>query len=57
MIAILLVVAGIVGLTLFGWFCWPPLALLPASAACVVAGLWVDWEALRGKSSSPPRRP
>jgi len=54
--AVLLTVAGLVGLSLFCWFVWPPLAFLPSSIAAVLAGLLIDWEAQRGKSA-PSHRP
>lgn len=58
MIAAVLVVVGLVGVTLFAWCVWPPLAFLPFSIAATVAGLLVDWKAvLHGEPSTPPDRP
>jgi hypothetical protein len=50
-VAAVLVVAGVVGLSVFGWLVWPPLVVLPISVACLAAGLLIDWEAPRGKSA------
>jgi hypothetical protein len=47
---------GVSGLSLFCWFIWPPLALLPVSVAFLALGLLIDWEAPRGKSASPHRQ-
>lgn len=49
----LFVLAGLAGLTAFGWLLWPPLALLPCSLSCLLMGLLVDWEAPRGKPAPP----
>jgi hypothetical protein len=48
-VGVVLVVAGAV-------FMFGPVALLVAGAVLIAAGLLVDWEALSGKSSKPPRR-
>lgn len=56
-IGLVLVLAGLTGLTLFAWIVWPPLALAVPSVASLVAGLLTDWEAARGKPArTPPRR-
>ena len=56
-VAVTLVAVGICGLVWFAVLIWPPLGLLVASVVCVTAGLFVDWEKLRGKPARPdPRR-
>lgn len=54
--AVVLALVGVVGLTVFLWFCWPPLALLPVSIGCLAAGVLIDWERLRGQPSPQARR-
>lgn len=55
MIALVLTLAGILGLTVFAAFIWLPLALGVLSVSALAAGLFVDWEALSESSPTPDR--
>jgi hypothetical protein len=52
--AALLVAAGLVGFSVFGWLVWPPLVLLPGSVFALVVGLLMDVEAPGGESAAAP---
>jgi hypothetical protein len=51
-----LVVVGVALLSAFLTIVWWPLVLVPWAAVFITAGLFVDWEATRGKSDPPPPR-
>lgn len=53
-LAVIFAVLGAVGLVVFGWLVWPPLAVLVFSVQSLAAGLLIDWEAVRGKSARTP---
>lgn len=56
-VAVLLSLLGLIGLSTIGWFLWPPLVLLPFSIACLFVGLTTDWEATRGNTAgTSPKR-
>jgi hypothetical protein len=49
-------VALVALLSAFLTIVWWPLVLVPWAAVFITAGLFVDWEATRGKSDPPPPR-